>query len=196
MRYYEPMTGRFITQDPIGLQGRMNFYQFAPNVQAWIDVSGAVAQIAAGCAAGALGGPLGCAAGAGASVLLSFFAVGAVSSLLTSDTCNKCEEEKRRKCKEPTIENIKDVTKNTPYYTLQSGVSIPMLRDYTLLIEQGSVPPAIKMDNNVIVEGNHRMVAGLLCDQIPPIAPGVVPPSQTYRIKPLKDIVPDIKDWR
>ncbi|WP_168353701.1 RHS repeat-associated core domain-containing protein [Rodentibacter caecimuris] len=98
LRYYEPMTGRFITQDPIGLAGGMNFYQFAPNVQAWIDVSGAAAQIAAGCAAGALGGPLGCAVGASASVLLSFFAVGAVSSLLTSDTCSKCEEEKRKKC--------------------------------------------------------------------------------------------------
>ena len=39
-RYYEPDTGRFIIQDPIGLLGGYNLYQFAPNVQAWIDVWG------------------------------------------------------------------------------------------------------------------------------------------------------------
>ncbi|WP_168353700.1 hypothetical protein [Rodentibacter caecimuris] len=50
-----------------------------------------------------------------------------------------------------------------------------MLKNFTLLIEQGSVSPVVKMDNNVIVEGNHRIVAGVLCDQISPIAQGVVP---------------------
>ena len=37
MRYYEPDTGRFINQDPIGLLGGDNLYQFAPNIQGWID---------------------------------------------------------------------------------------------------------------------------------------------------------------
>ena len=36
-RYYEPECGRFINQDPIGLMGGMNLYQFAPNTQQWID---------------------------------------------------------------------------------------------------------------------------------------------------------------
>ena len=36
MRYYEPDTGRFISQDPIGLLGGDNLYQFAPNAQVWI----------------------------------------------------------------------------------------------------------------------------------------------------------------
>jgi RHS repeat-associated core domain protein len=40
MRYYEPDTGRFVNQDPIGLLGGDNLYQFAPNVQGWIDISG------------------------------------------------------------------------------------------------------------------------------------------------------------
>ena len=39
-RYYEPDTGRFVNQDPIGLSGGDNLYQFAPNVQFWIDSSG------------------------------------------------------------------------------------------------------------------------------------------------------------
>ncbi|MDC2825533.1 RHS domain-containing protein [Rodentibacter pneumotropicus] len=40
LRYYDPITRRFTTQDPIGLQGGMNLYQFAPNVQAWVDPLG------------------------------------------------------------------------------------------------------------------------------------------------------------
>ncbi|MFS9053606.1 RHS repeat-associated core domain-containing protein, partial [Streptococcus infantis] len=45
MRYYEPEAGRFVNQDPIGLLGRENFYQFAPNTQSWIDSSGNIAFI-------------------------------------------------------------------------------------------------------------------------------------------------------
>ena len=36
--YYEPEAGRFVNQDPIGLLGGDNLYQFAPNVQTWVDV--------------------------------------------------------------------------------------------------------------------------------------------------------------
>ena len=39
-RYYEPDAGRFINQDPIGLEGGENLYSFAPNVQGWIDPLG------------------------------------------------------------------------------------------------------------------------------------------------------------
>ncbi|MDU4439039.1 MAG: RHS repeat-associated core domain-containing protein, partial [Neisseria sp.] len=44
-RYYEPDAGRFVNQDPIGLMGGVNFYQFAPNTQSWIDPSGNIAFI-------------------------------------------------------------------------------------------------------------------------------------------------------
>ena len=37
MRYYDPDAGLFVNQDPIGLWGGENLYQFAPNVQAWVD---------------------------------------------------------------------------------------------------------------------------------------------------------------
>ncbi|WP_183143822.1 RHS repeat domain-containing protein, partial [Pseudomonas savastanoi] len=39
-RYYDPEIGRFITQDPIGLLGGENLYQYAPNTQSWIDALG------------------------------------------------------------------------------------------------------------------------------------------------------------
>ncbi|MBF1764335.1 MAG: RHS repeat-associated core domain-containing protein, partial [Veillonella sp.] len=40
MRYYEPEAGRFVNQDPIGLEGGFNVYQFAPNIQVWVDLLG------------------------------------------------------------------------------------------------------------------------------------------------------------
>ena len=35
-RYYEPDAGRFVNQDPIGLEGGDNIYLFSPNIQSWI----------------------------------------------------------------------------------------------------------------------------------------------------------------
>ena len=39
-RYYDPDVGRFASQDPIGLAGGMNTYQYAPNPVSWIDPLG------------------------------------------------------------------------------------------------------------------------------------------------------------
>ncbi|MDK7374219.1 RHS repeat domain-containing protein [Weeksella virosa] len=36
-RYYDPELGRFISQDPIGLMGGINVYQYAPNPVEWVD---------------------------------------------------------------------------------------------------------------------------------------------------------------
>ncbi|SAK80503.1 rhsD protein [Caballeronia calidae] len=39
-RYFDPLTGSFVSQDPIGLAGGINPYQFAPNAFKWIDPLG------------------------------------------------------------------------------------------------------------------------------------------------------------
>ncbi|WP_233789023.1 RHS repeat-associated core domain-containing protein [Dickeya zeae] len=39
-RYYDPTVGRFTTQDPIGLAGGINLYQYAPNLLSWVDPLG------------------------------------------------------------------------------------------------------------------------------------------------------------
>jgi len=36
-RYYDPQIGRFCTQDPIGLNGGFNLYQYVPNPLSWVD---------------------------------------------------------------------------------------------------------------------------------------------------------------
>ena len=47
-RYYEPNVGRFVNQDPIGLMGGENFYQFAPNIQEWLDPLGLIKKVKLG----------------------------------------------------------------------------------------------------------------------------------------------------
>nr|WP_229427868.1 RHS repeat-associated core domain-containing protein [Methylomonas albis] len=39
-RYYDPNAGRFIHQDPIGLEGGSNVYRYVPNPVNWIDPFG------------------------------------------------------------------------------------------------------------------------------------------------------------
>ncbi|WP_228350881.1 MULTISPECIES: RHS repeat-associated core domain-containing protein [Limnobaculum] len=39
-RYYDPRTGIFVCQDPIGLVGGINPYQFVPNTLMWTDPLG------------------------------------------------------------------------------------------------------------------------------------------------------------
>lgn len=39
-RYYSPYVGRFISKDPIKLQGGYNLYAYAPNSMMWVDVLG------------------------------------------------------------------------------------------------------------------------------------------------------------
>lgn len=39
-RYYDPGPGRFLSQDPMGLHGGVNLFQYAPNPITWIDPLG------------------------------------------------------------------------------------------------------------------------------------------------------------
>lgn len=39
-RYYDPMVGRFISQDPIGYAGGLNLFEYAPNPLNWVDPLG------------------------------------------------------------------------------------------------------------------------------------------------------------
>ncbi|MFM0738145.1 RHS domain-containing protein [Paraburkholderia xenovorans] len=36
-RYYDPQTGQYLSGDPIGLEGGLNVYRYAPNPLGWID---------------------------------------------------------------------------------------------------------------------------------------------------------------
>jgi hypothetical protein len=101
------------------------------------------------------------------------------------------EEEKKRKCLPATPENIRAVASNSTMVSLQPRVSAPRIQTYIDMIEMGNMPPPIKVSEDVIiVDGNHRYIAGLLCkvevDRTPYPAPFSVP---RYPIKSIEVIL-------
>ena len=44
-RYYDPSTGRFVSNDPIGLQGGINLFQYAENPVVWTDPLGLASKL-------------------------------------------------------------------------------------------------------------------------------------------------------
>ena len=191
-RYYDAHCGRFTQQDPIKLVGGENLYVFALNTMKFVDPLGLFffgTTVDAECRRN----PAFCVE------LIGSGAAPRVRPIAIPDTCvsgSKCDEEdKLKKCLAATYQNIKKVTANTPYFTLQRSVSIPAISRYTALIERGSAAPPVKMAGNIIVDGNHRMVAGLLCNQTPNSIPATAPSEAAKPRIPLKDIQPDHADW-
>jgi RHS repeat-associated protein len=43
-RYYDPATGQYVSQDPLGLEAGVSVYGYAPNTIAWIDPLGLTCQ--------------------------------------------------------------------------------------------------------------------------------------------------------
>jgi RHS repeat-associated protein len=59
-----------------------------------------------------------------------------------------------------TEELIRDTMKDVPLQTQQSSVSLPVIQNYVdrILLGENNIPP-IKVDGNIIVDGNHRYIA-------------------------------------
>jgi hypothetical protein len=72
---------------------------------------------------------------------------------------------------EITEETVRAAMKGAPLKSQQSSVSLPTIRKYVQMLQEGKVPPAIKVDQGMIVEGNHRYIAGRIFGKDPPIQP-------------------------
>ena len=180
-RYYDPLQGRYITQDPIGLRGAWNLYQYPLNPTTKIDPLGLSGEDSI--------------EQSGPSWLIADpmdkYRQQAVMGLtkLWDDTFSQ----EKTKCLPTTPENIRMVVANSPLLTVQQKVSVPVVAHYVQMLEDGSGAPPVDMDGNVIVNGNHRMVAGLLCDKLPPERPGTRPLSAP--LYPFSQIFPELDDW-
>ncbi|WP_179108637.1 RHS repeat-associated core domain-containing protein, partial [Rodentibacter genomosp. 2] len=103
LRYYEPMTGRFTTQDPIGLQGGMNLYRFEGTVQNQIDPLGLFAPALAPAVPWILEGL----AYVGTALTGILIAAGIMEAKEEHDKAqsaaqaetSKCEKERKKRCK-------------------------------------------------------------------------------------------------
>ncbi|WP_131668267.1 RHS repeat-associated core domain-containing protein [Psychrobacter pygoscelis] len=86
-RFYDPKSGRYVTSDPIGLDGGMNTYGYVGgNALGLVDPYGL--NPALGCAAGAWAGPIGC--GVGAAIGL---AINSLGIYILSEAINNSNDE-------------------------------------------------------------------------------------------------------
>jgi len=114
----------------------------------------------------AAGEGAGAALGRGVSLLKN---VGKVSDAVTESTVAKALEGSTMK-------------------TIQSEVSLPVVKRYVDKLEAGETAPPIKVDNGVIVDGNHRFVAGRIYGKEPATVPGVVPRGLKPLIRPVTEL--------
>ncbi|EPP4622995.1 RHS repeat-associated core domain-containing protein, partial [Escherichia albertii] len=180
-RYYDPLQGRYITQDPIGLEGGWNLYQYPLNPTTKIDPLGLSGEdsIEQSGPSWLIADPM--------DKYRQQAAMGLTK--LWDDTFSQ----EKTKCLPATPENIRMVVAGSPLMTVQQKVSVPVVAHYVQMLEGGSGAPPVDMDGNVIVNGNHRMVAGLLCDKLPPERPGTRPLSAP--LYPFSQIFPELDDW-
>jgi hypothetical protein len=95
-------------------------------------------------------------------------AIGARIGSAIGDMC-------KPKCAQATPENIQAVLQSSSMRTLQGSVSASAIQGMVNTIQSGGSLPPIQVDGNVIVEGNHRYIAGLLCAMPVPMQPWTAP---------------------
>ncbi|MBK8012197.1 MAG: hypothetical protein IPK13_12685 [Deltaproteobacteria bacterium] len=87
-----------------------------------------------------------------------------------------------------TEQVIRDAMRGAPLQSQQStGVSLRLVQQYVDRLLAGEVAPAIKVEGQIIVDGNHRYIAGRILGQEPAIQPwaggrGPVVPWEQIRV--------------
>lgn len=95
-----------------------------------------------------------------------------------------------------TQESVSQSLQDSNLQTAQGVVSGPMVERYVNKIQNGETAPPIKVTSNgVIVDGNHRYVAGKLTGTEPAQVPGTLSPSQQSKVQPVKNTKVDPNDW-
>jgi RHS repeat-associated protein len=138
---------------------------------------------------GVLGGAFGAAGGA----IRNAVATRTVASTTLANTATKTTV---RAGSEVTDDAIRSVMVDAPLKTHQPSVSVPAIRRYVDRLAAGETPPAIKVDNGIIVDGNHRYIAGRLFGVEPPQTPGVLSNFKTSQpTLNWRDVFLDAADW-
>ncbi|WP_445656602.1 hemagglutinin repeat-containing protein [Achromobacter sp. NCFB-sbj8-Ac1-l] len=94
-----------------------------------------------------------------------------------------------------TPEIIQRALKGDSAISAQDFVSLPAVQRYVDRLLEGDVAPPIKMDGNVIIDGNHRYIAAKILGRNPGVTPGVLSPSRAGQAKSISDVKIDTGDW-
>jgi hypothetical protein len=69
-----------------------------------------------------------------------------------------------------TEEMIREAMKDAPLQSQQKGgISLPRVQRFVDMLQGGQEPPSIKVDGNMIVDGNHRYIAARVLRIEPPV---------------------------
>ncbi|RMQ27761.1 Filamentous hemagglutinin, intein-containing [Pseudomonas syringae pv. actinidiae] len=96
---------------------------------------------------------------------------------------------------EVTPEVVQKALQGDTAISAQGAVSLPAVRRYVDRLLEGDVAPPIKMDGNVIVDGNHRYIAAKILGRNPDVTPGTLSPNKVGQTKPVSELKVDQVDW-
>ena len=195
-RFLDPATGNYETSDLLGLAGKsLSTYTYANgNPLSRIDPTGQFSfskvviqrAFARAAVAEAVGlGPEDPAADVAAFVAL-VATIASADDLPESTSCPK----NKPKCKDASPANIRAVLATSTMKTYNASVSAGVIQGYVEAIEAANPPLPIRADGDIIINGNHRYIAFLLCNLPPPLTPWTAPvgvppmPIQNLRIDP------------
>lgn len=94
-----------------------------------------------------------------------------------------------------TPEIIKKALQGDKTISAQDGVSLPAIQRYVDRLLKGDVAPAIKMDGDVIVDGNHRYIAAKILGREPEVIPGVLTSYKAGKKRPTASLEISPSDW-
>ncbi|MDP1794768.1 MAG: hypothetical protein Q8K63_11610 [Acidimicrobiales bacterium] len=94
---------------------------------------------------------------------------------------------------EVTETMIRETMVDAPLHSQQGAISLPRVQRYVDMLAAGSESPPIKVDGSIIIDGNHRYVAGRIMGQEPPIQPWAG--GSAARVVPWWKQIIDPNDW-
>jgi len=94
---------------------------------------------------------------------------------------------------EVTENVVREAMKDASLKTQQGAVSLPRIQEYVMRLEEGESPPPIRVDSGIIVDGNHRYIAGKIFGQEPLQTPWAG--GDPSRVVDWKNVVIDPTKW-
>lgn len=109
---------------------------------------------------------------------------------------NRAASQRQIPCNDPVDEAaIRRALAGSNMRTMQPSVSLPRVQQNVKRLRAGETPGPITVYENIIVDGNHRYVAGRVFGVEPPIRPGMLSSTQTQYSKPITEILVDVVNF-